>query len=398
MKFTIIQISSALLISLFILAGCQTNTPEVVLPGNQVNEPDSSMDNGEMIIEGHLVPKASATLSFAATGEVVEVLMQEGELVSAGQVIARLGGRQPAEASLKTAELELLSTQHVLQDLYDTQEIVENQAFLDLQAARQAESDAQRYLDSITGDHLQNEIAGAKAQLVLAENQLESAIDNYDEYDDEPEDNTTRAFYQVQLTEAQRAYDEAVKQLDDLQGEGYTFILQQAQDSLKAAKTQRELAEEHYSDVSQGPDVGKLDVANARISAAETNLAAAQAMLEQYDLRAPANGTLVELNLNVGELVTLGQPVATWADLSEWYVETNDLTEIDVVNIEVGQTVEVAADALPDERMTGTVTAIRDTFQEVRGDITYVTRVKLEDAIPGLRWGMTVLVSFLPLK
>ena len=398
MKFTIIQISSALLISLLILAGCQTNTPEVVLTGSQVNEPDSSMDNGEMIIEGHLVPKASATLSFAATGEVVEVLLQEGEQVSAGQVIARLGGRQPAEASLKTAELELLSAQQVLQDLYDTQEVVENQAFLDLQTARQAEWDAQRYLESITGDRLQNEIAGAEAQLVLAENQLENAIDNYNEYEDEPEDNTTRAFYQVQLTEAQRAYDQAVQQLDDLQGEGYTFILQQAQDSLESAKTQRELSEENYSDVSQGPDAGRLEVANARVSAAETNLSAAQAILEQYDLRAPATGTLVESHLNVGELVTLGQPVAKWADLSEWYVETVDLTEIDVVNIEVGQKVEVAADAQPDERINGTVTAIRDTFQEVRGDITYVTRIKLEDAIPGLRWGMTVLVSFLPIK
>lgn len=398
MKFTIIQISSALLISLFILVGCQTNTPEVVLTSSQVNQPVSSRENGEMSIEGHLVPKASATLSFAVTGEVVEVLLQEGDLVSAGQVIARLGGRQQAEASIKAAELELLSAQQALKDLYDTQEVVENQAFFDLQAARQAEWDAQRHLDSLTGDRLQNEIAGSEAQLVLTENKLESAIDNYDEYKDEPEDNTTRAFYQVQLTEAQRAYDEAVQQLDDLQGEGYSFILQQAQDSLDAAKTQRELSEEHYSDVSLGPGAGTLDVANARVSAAEANLAAARAILEKYDLRAPATGTLVESNLNVGELVTMGQPIAKWADLSEWYVETTDLTEIDVVNIEVGQTVEVAGDALPDKKMSGTVTAIRDAFQEVRGDITYVTRIKLEDAVPGLRWGMTVLVSFLPLK
>ena len=398
MKLTIIQISSALLICLFVLAGCQTNTPEVVLTGSQVNQPDSSADNGEMSIEGHLVPKASANLSFAATGEVVEVLVQEGELVSAGQVIARLDGRQQAEATLNNAELELLSAQQALQDLYDTQEAVENQAFFDLQATRQAEWDAQRKLDSITGDQLQNEIAGAEAQLVLAENKLESAIDNYDEYKDEPEDSTTRAYYQVLLTEAQRAYDQAVQQLDDLQGEGYTFILQQAQDLLEAAQAQRKLSAEHYSDVSQGPDAGTLEVANARVSAAETNLAAARAILEQYDLRAPANGTLVELNLNLGELVTMGQPVAKWADLSEWYVETTDLTEIDVVNIGLGQTVEVVADALPDKKMDGTVTAIRDTFQEVRGDITYITRIKLEDTIPGLRWGMTVLVSFLPLK
>jgi len=44
------------------------------------------------------------------------------------------------------------------------------------------------------------------------------------------------------------------------------------------------------------------------------------------------------------------------------------------------------------------VVAIRDTYQEVRGDVTYISRIMLEDAIPELRWGMTVLVNFLPIK
>jgi len=396
MNFKIIQISSALLISLFILSGCQTNTAEVEGTSSQVNQSNLSMDNDEMVIEGHLVPKSSAILSFAATGEVSEVLVDEGEPVEAGQVIARLGGRQQSEATEKAAELELLAAQQALQDLYDNQEVLKNQAFMELQTARQAEWEAQRHLDSITGDRLQNEIAGAEAQLVLAENNLENANNTYDDYEDEAEDSTTRAYYQVQLTEAQRAYDKAVQQLDDLQGEGYTFILQQAQDSLEAAKTQRKLAEEHYSDVSKGPDSGTLEVANARVAAAEANLTTAQAMLEQYELRAPATGTLVESNLNMGELVTLGQPVAKWADLSDWYVETTDLTEIDVVNIDVGQAVEVTADAIPDVKMNGTVVAIRDTYQEVRGDVTYISRIMLEDAVPELRWGMTVLVNFLP--
>jgi multidrug resistance efflux pump len=294
--------------------------------------------------------------------------------------------------------LKNLAAQQALQEIYDNQETVKNGAFISLQTARQAEWDAQRYLDSITGDQLQNEISGTEAQLVIAENNLDNAIDNFKEYEDEPETDTTRAFYQVQLSEAQRAYDEVVRQLDNLQGDGYTFILQQAQDGLNSAKIQRVLAEERYADISQGPEAATLELANARVAAAESNLTAAQALLEQYELRAPASGTLVESNLNVGELVTMGQPVAKWADLSEWYVETTDLTEIDVVNIDVGQAVEVTADAIPDVRMNGTVVAIRDTFQEVRGDVTYISRIMLEDAVPELRWGMTVLVNFLPIK
>ena len=44
--------------------------------------------------------------------------------------------------------------------------------------------------------------------------------------------------------------------------------------------------------------------------------------------------------------------------------------------------------------MNGTVVSIGDTFQEVRGDITYVTRIKVENADSRLKWGMTVLVTF----
>jgi multidrug efflux pump subunit AcrA (membrane-fusion protein) len=344
--------------------------------------------------EGHLAPKAVIDLSFTLAGPVDEVLVQQGEQVAAGQVIARLGNRQQAEAAIQSAQLEVLTAKQALQDLSDNQDSLENEALQALNNARQAVLDAQRSLDALTGYPLQHEIAGAEAQLILAEDQLVSAKEKYESYHDQPETNQDRANARVSFTEAERAYDVAVQRLDDLKGDGYNFVYNQALTTLQVLQEQQRLAEEHLARVFLGPDSDAVTLAQARLLAAQADLASAQASLAQMDLRAPFAGTVVETSLQVGAQVTPGMPVVKIADLSEWIVETSDLTELDIINIRIGQTVQVVADALPQETLFGTVTSIGDTYQEVRGDITYIAKVKFEKNDPRLKWGMTVTVSF----
>ena len=82
------------------------------------------------------------------------------------------------------------------------------------------------------------------------------------------------------------------------------------------------------------------------------------------------------------------------ADFSQWIVETDDLTEIEVPEISIGQSVTIVPDALPDLELTGMVERISDVFEEKRGDITYTARIKLNEENELLRWGMTVVVTF----
>jgi hypothetical protein len=76
------------------------------------------------------------------------------------------------------------------------------------------------------------------------------------------------------------------------------------------------------------------------------------------------------------------------------YAETDDLTEIEVVKVAVGQNVSVVPDAIPDLEVTGTVDQISDVFEEKRGDITYTAKILLNEVDPRLRWGMTVVITF----
>jgi multidrug resistance efflux pump len=83
-------------------------------------------------------------------------------------------------------------------------------------------------------------------------------------------------------------------------------------------------------------------------------------------------------------------------DFSAWYIETSDLTELEVVHITVGQTVEIRPDALPDLVLKGTVESISQSSKTQGGDVLYTVKIKLNDYDPALRWGMTVEATFAP--
>ncbi len=143
-----------------------------------------------------------------------------------------------------------------------------------------------------------------------------------------------------------------------------------------------------------GVDPADQALADARLKNAKAQLAAAQAAANKLDLTAPYDGTIVRLNVSVGEQALPDQAAILLADLSKWVVETSDLTEKDVVSVRPGQKVTIVPDAMPDGKLTGTVESIANFFVDKSGDITYTVRIPLDTSDPALRWGMTVNVTF----
>jgi len=56
-------------------------------------------------------------------------------------------------------------------------------------------------------------------------------------------------------------------------------------------------------------------------------VAKAQLALADRELRAPFSGIIGKLDLKKGRIHSAGTTVATLADLSEWQIETTDLTD-----------------------------------------------------------------------
>jgi multidrug resistance efflux pump len=205
------------------------------------------------------------------------------------------------------------------------------------------------------------------------------------------------------IKDANKKLDDATKQLNYiLQGPDSVKVTQAkaniVQLQAQLAKAQTDAAK---LKTNSGLDPDKLRAAQNRVAAAQARLATAQASLtaaqlkpESIELKAPFSGTVAVQNLKVGQHINAGEPAVTLANLAQWEIKTDDLTEIEVVKVKVGQTVQVKLDALPEMPLTGVVKAIRSQYEEKRGDITYTVTIALTSADPQVRWGMTAEVTF----
>jgi multidrug resistance efflux pump len=141
-----------------------------------------------------------------------------------------------------------------------------------------------------------------------------------------------------------------------------------------------------------GQDQEHIDAANADIGQAQAALDAANATLAQATLVAPFGGTIASLDTSAAETVVPGQEVIMLGDLSNFQVETTDLSERDAPSVQVGQTANVSVTALK-QTFSGKVTDISRISSTVGGDVVYKVTIRFDTQPKGLLWGMTTDVS-----
>ena len=180
---------------------------------------------------------------------------------------------------------------------------------------------------------------------------------------------------------------------NNLTGTASQIDLDQAKADLAIAQAQLDKSKRDYEILLQGPDPDAVRLAEARITTAKAQLASAESALKDLQLLAPFDGTVTKLDIEANEWVIPGQPVLTISDLQNLRVETTDLSERDVPQIEVGQAVTVKIDALAED-VAGKVLEIAPLADTLGGDVVYKTTIDLESPPPGLRAGMSVEVNF----
>lgn len=202
------------------------------------------------------------------------------------------------------------------------------------------------------------------------------------------------------VVEAQRAVDAAQEELTNAQKAAAAAQAIPSQDTDSATAT-------------AGSTANASTDASA-VSAAQRNLATAQANLEQANAKAagrtvtaPSSGSIVELNAKVGATVSGGMVMGEGdtsggkqcmqiADLSKMKV-TVQVGEKDIAKIAVGQSANVTYQAFPDIVSQGTVTAIASVANSDSnysgGSVTFNVDILIEAPDSRLKPGMTAQVS-----
>lgn len=189
-----------------------------------------------------------------------------------------------------------------------------------------------------------------------------------------------------EIEAAAAAVDVARAQLAKVRVAGPPLDVEIAEAELRRATAQLEL-------LRLGARPEEIRAAEAELAVARAGLLQAEAALQETELRAPFAGVVGAVAVNTGEYVAPGTAVLWLADDSGWRFETEDLTELGVVHVEIGSAATIKLDALPGVELGGRVVSIKPMGESRLGDITYKVVIEPEEHDERLRWNMTAVVT-----
>jgi HlyD family secretion protein len=371
-------------------SGSQKATPTVPAPVKE----SSASASGKLIFEGEAVPVENVTLSFPVNGVIDEVYVKEGDIVKADDRIARLKGLEKQKALVTAARTEVLTAQQAYDDLIENANIARAQAQLKLaetQKALDKAAENRNYKNYKRAD--QWYIDQAQADYILALNAFDNAKLVWENWQSKDETDPNRAYALQNFAAARKKMQQAEASYNNLLKSPDQVDVQISEGELVVAKANHEKAQKDWELVKNGPNEKDLRLAQDRLDNAKAQLEAAQSGLEDLDLLATIPGTIVSSNLKTGQVTTVGASSVVVADLSNFQIETNDLTELKISKIVEGQSVSVSFDGIPGLVLPGTIERVKPLGEDNQGDITYTVIIKLEKQDPRIKWRMTASVE-----
>ncbi len=366
------------------------------------------VENYETLISvtGKVTPAIWATVGAQSGGMVVEVLVEEGAQVAAGDVLVRLDNTD-AQLALRQAEAALAAAAAQVARVRvgarpEEIAVAEAQAL----AAQTLISETLAQRDQLFTGAGEAEIAAAEAAVAAAQAEQLAARLQHDEtmkcYDVTLPDGSTQktcpllGTMEEQARQALYAANEALAAAEaQLQvAKSGTWAQRRAADAgVIAVTAQYEVAVAQLELLKAGVLPQDIAIAEAAVAQAQVTVEAAQVALVRTTITAPFTGTVTRIDVRRGEFVVPGQPLITLGDLSTLRIETTDLDEIDVARLTEGQVATLTFDALSDLTLTGQITHIAPMAEPGTGGVNYTVIIDPSELPPQIRWGMTAFVD-----
>jgi HlyD family secretion protein len=304
---------------------------------------------------GTVRPVQTVNLSPENAGVLEELYVEQGDRVEAGQLIARMRSRDTAA------------------------QVQQNQA---------AVAEAEAALADLRQGSRPDEIAQAEASVAANRAQVRDAQARLD-------------LATSELARRQQLFDRGAVAATDLD----TAAREQrsAQAALEQAQARVTESQRRVDDLRSGPRQEAIAQAEARLAQARAQLGGAQIRQDESLIRAPFSGVVTQKFATEGAFVT---PTTSASELSsatstaivalaEDLEVLAEVPEADIALIEPGQTVEVVADAFPDQTFQGRVKLVAPEAIQRQNVTLFQVRVDLLDGKDQLRSNMNVNVAFI---
>jgi HlyD family secretion protein len=268
-------------------------------------------------------------LAFKIPGRLLARIVDEGDRVEAGQIIARL---DDVDQKLLVARAEA--------------QAASAKAFLTrLESGSRAEEVAQARAQ------LQQALAAAQAtesRLKLAQDDVERSRD-----------------LRAQEVISQQKFDEL------------RTVYETALNSRREAVARGQSAKANLDLVLAGPRKEEIEQARAQLAAAEQALALARQQLADTVLKSPADGVVLSKAAEPGAYLNPGAPVVTVGQIDKVWLR-GYINETDLGRIRLNQPARVTTDTYPEKEYPGKVSFISDQAEFTPKSVqTYEERVKL---------------------
>lgn len=167
-----------------------------------------------------------------------------------------------------------------------------------------------------------------------------------------------------------------------------------AQNQINSARASLQQAQATLAQQQAKAQPADLDSALAQLLSAQGQVDSAQANFNNTILKAPADGTITQVDTKVGEQASAMQEVMVLQDISALHTEAY-VSESNVAALQVGQSVDYTFDALgPDKHFAGALLTINPASTVISGVVNYLVKSSLPN-IPEIKPGMTVNMTVL---
>jgi len=356
-------------------------------------------DPNRLIVSGN-IEVTDTRLSFKIPGRLVERLVDEGEEVKKGQLIARLDDTDQ-KLAVAQAQANIGYAKAVLAELEA------GSRFEDIQRAKaQVEQAESVLLELERGSRSQEigdaraEVKRAKASLEGAGSQLELARSDHDRYRKLHNDkvisvseyDTYRRRYETELSafaEAEARLKSATEKLS-LRREG------PRREQIEQARAALRQAEAAYALIKAGPRSETILQARAKVDVAGETLRQARQQLAYTQLFAPFEGAVLSKAAEPGEYLNVGSPVVTIGDLARVRLRAY-VNETNLGRIKLGREIEVLTDTYPGKVYKGRISFISSEAEftpksvqtsEERVKLMYRIKIELPNPDRELKPGM----------